>query len=395
MSGVPKINQHIPREKTKDRAWLTRTPYFLGAILFHLILLLLLATWVIFPALKVEPDPTTFQTVKISRPPPPPTPAASGGEARNALEPDLQVTPPPISLAAVVTTQPSSFQVAAVKVAQPNLPSVTRAKSTGLENSGVQGSQSGPGSALGSKTGSEDEFVGNFYDLKQTPDHKPTNMTTEREIALLADFFKKGWNEDDWATRFLKSPAPLYANELLVPLMTSSEGPKAYGLDKICQPGYWCTIYHLNVSPTRSGTFRVAGYGDDFLVVRVDGKIVLDSGWFSPVTNFTRKTIYPAKWLKELSPGRPDYGQTVVGAPFEINSGKNLSIDVLMGDVAAAGGMGRCGYFLFLLEDGKAYDKDAQGNPLLPVLQIHPNTNLNRPGERPPFTTQPENALSN
>jgi hypothetical protein len=128
-------------------------------------------------------------------------------------------------------------------------------------------------------------------------------------------------------------------------------------------------------------------------VVRVNGAIVLDSGWFPPVTDFKRVTIYPSTWLKRTSPGHPDYCQTVVGTPFHLDMGDSATIDVLIGDADPAGGKGRCGYFLFLLKNGKEYDKDAEGNPLLPVLQVQPNSNLDRPGDHPPFTSKPEDAL--
>lgn len=381
------------------RKKLSRLAFPLMAFLFHLVLFLMVATCVIFSAPEVHETTASFGQIKIPPVPPPPLvpPSASGSAAQTAMEPTLQVVPPqaPQALSVVTSSVNNTFSVNSVKVPLPPLSSVAPPQGSGLGGLGASGTSLGSGSVFGSENQNGNTLAGFFYDLKQTPDHTPTGMNGTKEQALLKQFFKDGWNEDDWTPKFLKGPKPLYANELLVPFILSKEGPKAYGLEKVCKPGYWCAIYHLKVNPTHTGTYRVAGYGDDFLVVRVDGRVVLDAGWFHPVTDFQRTKKYPPKWLDRPSPGRPDYGQTVVGYPFQMEVGQSLSIDVFIGDAEpGATGQGRCGYFLFLLDDSKQYDNDAGGNPIFPVLQVQPEPNLNRPGERPPFTSNPGDSLT-
>jgi len=387
---MPKNNAQQQRSN-----FLSRAPYAVAAILLHLIIFVLFATYVMFKA-PAERDTSTFGQVKIALPPPPPPapPAPSGGEARAALEPALTVVPPPTVETAISAPVPTTFTVNASKIPMPNLPALAPPQGTGLADAGASGSGQGVGSVFGSSgsTGGNG-FAGYFYDLKQTPDHAPTGMDADKEQVLLKRFFSEGWNEEDWSKRFLKGTTQLFANELMVPLRFSSDGPKAYGLDGICKPGYWCAIYHLTFTATQSGDFRVAGYGDDFLIVRVNGSIVLDSGWYPPVTGFSRQTIYPSTWLKHPSPGHPEYCQTVVGTSFHLDMGDSVTIDALLGDADPADGRGRCGYFLFLLRDGQDYAKDTQGNPILPILQVQPNSNLDRPGDHPPFTSKPEDAL--
>ena len=395
---MPKTSIEEPslRERFAGKSdWLSRIPFLIGAILLHLIVFVLLATWVIFRPPVQHSDPATFGMIKIAPPPPPPPPAppqSLGGEAQSALEPSVTVTPPPSVPHLAMTQNQSAFTLSASALPQPSLTSMTQATGTGLATTGATGSGVGVGSVFGSDNNNGNGMTGYFYDLKQTPDHKPTNMDIDSEQAALKKFFADGWNEDDWAGKFLKSPKPLYANEILVPIISSEEGPKAYGLGNVCEMGYWAAVYHLKITCGRTGNFRVAGYGDDYLVVRVDGHVVLDSGYYPPMTSFKREKRYPAHWLKYKAI-RPDYGQTVVGSSFTMETGSEMTIDVLISDAFPAHGEGKCGYFLFLLEEGKDYPKDAQDDFIFPLLQVQPDSKVTRTGDHPPFSVHPEDAL--
>jgi len=61
----------------KDRQWfekISRSGYFFGALLFHLIVFFMIATWVIFPAFHPPTDDFTKTYLPPSAPPPPPPP---------------------------------------------------------------------------------------------------------------------------------------------------------------------------------------------------------------------------------------------------------------------------------------------------------------------------------
>jgi len=62
----------------RERHWvekLSRSGYFFGALLFHLILFLMVATWVIFPAFHPPTEDFTKTYLPPSSPPPPPPPS--------------------------------------------------------------------------------------------------------------------------------------------------------------------------------------------------------------------------------------------------------------------------------------------------------------------------------
>jgi hypothetical protein len=178
----------------------------------------------------------------------------------------------------------------------------------------------------------------------------------------------------------------------------SDEGPKAFAMDDICQPGFWVAIYHVQVKSALTGTYHLAGYGDDFLIARINDQTVLDSGWYSPVTASEASAIFNPTWapLKVTRFKNHDgsaYYRTVVGDSFFLTSGDSVTIDVLFGDCSLYGGLGACGFSLFLVQDGKDYPKDSTGFPIFPLLQMQPDTNVKRDGVYPPFSCNPSDAL--
>jgi len=276
---------------------------------------------------------------------------------------------------------------------------------SGVGGDGLMGSGNGTGTGAGNGTGgnpfgddtppAKPAFEGTFYDFKQTRERRPTDMNVKKELALLKDFLSNQWDEDTLKRDYFSSDKHIYANEILIPFQDSKNGPRSFGLNDV-QPGFWGIIYHAKITATRSGDFTLAGYGDDFLIVRINHEVVLDSGWFPPVTDLDRnKNIPHGPWVNDRSnKDTVAYGAAVIGPRFHIDAGEDLKIDVLISDANPANGIGRCGYFIMLLEADKDYTtKDAEGNYILPVLQLHADPNTKRTGEYPPFTCNPEDAL--
>jgi len=322
----------------------------------------------------------------------------------------------PQDLKRIVTTSVSDI----VLPDPPEVPPPDDAQPTmmsGAGGNGMFGNGTGNGNGNGNGGGGGDPFgnldpppqpafQGTFYDMKQTHDGQSTGMDTPKQQQALKDFFGSDWDESAFAQKFWTSDKHIYSNELIIPFQASTGGPRSFGLDQI-RPGYWVIVYHAKISPTRSGDFRLAGFGDDYCVVRIDGRLLLDSGWHVPVggrpipgwtqvTDFEpRKTIPHGPWVNDgANAADPGYGADVEGPSFHIDAGEQLTIDVLIGDANPSGGVGRCGYFIMLLDENKQYDtKDAAGNLILPALQINADPKVTRTGEYPPFTCNPEDAL--
>ena len=122
-------------------------------------------------------------------------------------------------------------------------------------------------SAFGTSKPSGSTLVGTFYDTKQTPGGRPTNMNMNQYREFLSRFVNKGWNESE-LNRFYKAPQQLYAAQFYIPRTPAKDAPKAYGCDDKVKPSQWLAIYRGKVRAPKSGTFRFVGLGDDYLVVR-------------------------------------------------------------------------------------------------------------------------------
>jgi hypothetical protein len=286
---------HPRNQKWHDR--LVRSGFFLGAVLLHLILFLMVATLVIWRA-PAPPPLEEFHLVSIQVPPPPPAPppASSAAAANPQMEPQPEVVPvaTPVS---VISNFNNNFTVDTSKVLNQALDHMNQKvpEGTGLATgtNGSLGSLSGSGGGYG-QAGTGTGFVGTLYDLKQTPDQKPTDIAeTEEELSKGTD---RHWQKSSatvnglkvlrsfvktWDLRLLdqyyKAPNPLHATQICIPLTPSKNAPIAFHVEGTVHPRRWNVVYHAKVVPPDSGEFRFIGFADDFLVVRVDGQNVLDA----------------------------------------------------------------------------------------------------------------------
>jgi hypothetical protein len=239
----------------------------------------------------------------------------------------------------------------------------------------------GMGSLFGSKNAAEGGFAGYFYDLKQGPDGKPTSMMghpgergtptqpvnvpalrVNEEARRVAEKFIRNW-DPAVLKDFYRAPEPLYTQQFFIPNSEADNGPKAFGVDQQVQPKRWLVHYKGAVSAPRSGTFRFVGLGDDVLIVRFDGKEVLDASWIVTEKSFNDRETYEKPFAS-----CPE--QLRIGKWFTVTEGQSYHMEVLIGETL--GGV-FCN-FLLMEEKGASYPaRSTNGkSPRLPVFQASP-----------------------
>ena len=174
-----------------------RAGYFVAAVLLHLVIFSLFATFVVFRALQPPADATTFHGIKIPPTPPPQPPAPAGGASANAMEPTVDNTPPTSAPSVISVSVTPTFTVNAMKPTLPNLPAaVSMPTGSALAGHDTSGQQHGAGSVFGTADGSAStDLEGYLYDLKQTSSHQPTGMDPGGYHNKIAQFIASDWGD--------------------------------------------------------------------------------------------------------------------------------------------------------------------------------------------------------
>jgi hypothetical protein len=364
---------------------LVRSGYFFGAVLFHLILFLMVATWVIW---KAPPPPPTdeFHAAAVKVPPPPPQPPSSGAAANNPqFEPQPVVVPVVTPPSLITTANGSAFKVDASKVMDQALSHLAdqMAQGTGLSTGGGGASGTGNGSLFGSFAGGSNNFEGAVYDLKIGPDHHETGMNQDTYTRVLTGFVANGWNEAAFAP-YYKASKKLFTPAIWIPTVPTPNTATEMHLENELTPRFWVGWYKAKVKAPQNGKYHFVGFGDDILAVAVNGQLVLD-GSLWPVTHAAQHMPWPFDaWSRICTWRGQNYGKLRVGDSFEVNTIESIKIDVILGDEPG----GFYNAFLMIADDNKTYQVGPEGVPLYPLFQLG-SAPINRPGDQPPHSTVP------
>ena len=221
-------------------------------------------------------------------------------------------------------------------------------------------------------------LVGRFYDLKQLKNGTPSKLDEQNGFPGEVSKFVNGWNEAT-LDKYFVGPNPLYTTQIFIPKMNADQGPLAFGLGGRVQPKMWVVHYKGNVIPTESGTFRFVGMADDLLVVRFNGRVVLDCGSNTP-TGHTPQSYYASAGL-QLDPKMSWYKGLGRGDPIQVNGGESYPMEMLIGEWPG----GDFKAWLLLEKEGVQYEKDTKGNPILPLFKLAAGDVTRSGGEAPVF----------
>lgn len=292
----------------------------------------------------------------------PPAPPAGTETERleTTVNPTAMVTAPTVDALTSAVTKASfsmpSMPANAVKAGTGDLASM--AKGLAGKGTGVGGVIGGTRMYFGSREKLPAALVGTFYDLKQDRRKKPTGISPDDYHRVFREFVAEGWREGI-LSKYFRSPNRLYATQILIPNMSADEGPKAFDMQKEVQPSRWLVHYQGRVSPPADATVRFVGAGDDVMIVRFNGKVVLDRCWYQN----------DAPWKAEKN---YDYGYTAIpngfarGDAIKVRATEWYDIEVLIGEQPG----GLVFFSLLLEEEGVEYQRDDRGNPILPVFRL-------------------------
>ena len=194
-------------------------------------------------------------------------------------------------------------------------------------------------------------------------------MTPDLYGKIITDFVKGNFNIGVLG-QYYKSDKPMFATQIWIPKIPADLGPAAFGLEKTVQPMMWCVHYKGQVTAPDSFTFHFVGAGDDVMVVKFNGKIVLERCWYIR-TGWKPQAEYHYDY-SEIPDG------FAKGDAITVEAGKTYPMEVLIGEQPGGGG------FATLLQevDGVPYAK-GKGGPVLPVFRMSNATPLAGTVDRP------------
>ena len=317
------------------------------SILIHAALFLLAGMLVVFTVVKKEEKKFT-----------PP----------KAVErPKMKLKKPKVKIKKSSKPKPTTRIV--TKVNRASMPDIQLPEMSGMGGDGLGGTLGGfdmmPDlgeiNVFGSGQSIGNDFIGTFYDLKRNRAGRGIPMDPYAYVALLRKFVRGGWNSSDLA-RYYRSPKNLYATTFAAPGILSVLAPESFGEPDVV--GYcWMVHYEGQLVHKDGITFRFRGVGDNVLVARVDGRVVLSActgGWGEPTIGDPWQTS-SADSYKYIMGWKP----VVVGDWITLEPGVPLEMEVMLGE-----SIGGAFYAMLAVEEqGVEYPKGPQGNPILPIFK--------------------------
>jgi hypothetical protein len=220
---------------------------------------------------------------------------------------------------------------------------------------------------FGAAQASPNTLEGVFYDLKQDRGGDPQRVDY---VETVKDFLRS-WNPNRLRD-FYQAEQRLYASSFFIPKTSAAEAPKAYNVEEEVEPARWVAHYQgLFMSP-RDDRYRFVGSADDMIVVRVNGKVVLDGS-----RRDTPLDVWEHTWDPDHADGQNrqwQIGNTplAIGEWFSMDKGEAMELEILVGERPG----GQFGIWLFIQDRDDARNPEiVGGRPELNVFLLRPLSN--------------------
>jgi hypothetical protein len=206
------------------------------------------------------------------------------------------------------------------------------------------------------------DFEGTFYSLAYERDGGRSDESNDTYLDVILRFVESGWSPHVF-TPYYRGPQKLYTSQIFIPSGSSEFGPSFFGVPSgpDFDPYLWCVHYKGKIMRKEGGRFRFRGFGDDLLLVRVNGELVFNGSHGhhrDDVADWEPNS--EENWAYSIGSGL-----NAVGHWFELEPGVPVVMEVLIGE--KPGGT-FCAYLL-VQEEGVEYAENREGMPVLPVFK--------------------------
>lgn len=212
------------------------------------------------------------------------------------------------------------------------------------------------------------DFEGTFYSLEMSRNGTFTPLGPPQMNDIVQRFVESGWNPRVFAP-YYRAPNKLYTTHFMIPPIPSEHGPAQFGvqLSEQVSPAFWVLHYKGKIANQEGGRFRFRGTGDNFLIVRVNKKIVLATGFHAFFAGQEGSEM-SQRWSPtsdESGKFLMGHGFCTVGDWFDLEPGVPVEMETIFGDYYG-------GWFeamLVIEKKGEYYPRNKEGMPILPVFR--------------------------
>ena len=266
------------------------------------------------------------------------------------------------------SAKPKSTQRIVTKVKRASMPDIQLPEMSGIGD-GFGGDLGGfdlmpdlgEVSLMGSKISTGNDLVGVYYDLKRDRSGRNISASKEEYQTVANRFMKRGWNPR-LLSRYYQAPQKLYTQAIVIPETMSSVAPLSFA-DVEGVGAFWLIHYQGELVHKDGITFRFCGAANEFMIVRVNGEIVLGCCW-----NDARRGVVIGNLWESSSLDTDTWhwgrGTVEIGDWITLEPGVPLKIEVLLGDNGWT-----TGFILGVEVEGEKYERSSQGAPILPVFK--------------------------
>ena len=219
----------------------------------------------------------------------------------------------------------------------------------------------------------EGALIGAIIDMKTT--HDPDNPKGKnlgyngvKDFAERCKICLKGNFSDDACKHVRKLSKRVAMNNLFIKPQPASKGPDAFGVGDIVEPKGWLVYYVGEITPTEKARYRFWGYYDDYMLIRLNGKVVYEYIW--PCKELKQAGLCTG-WKPEPDSakllGKYNSSQMYTGlAPsdwWEARPGQKIKIEIAISETAG----GWTGGLLCIEKEGEEYPMH-KGQPAFPIF---------------------------
>lgn len=164
------------------------------------------------------------------------------------------------------------------------------------------------------------DLEGVLYDFKRFRNGTKNNAYDMR--SYVEKFIRSGWKTSS-ISPYYRSPKKLYTPMVMVPPTESTLGPWAFG-ERDMDPWAYMLHYKGQLTHKKGIKFRFVAMADNFLVIRVNGKVVLDY----------KNQFEAAIPGKPFKPQSYHFGHwyTYASDWIELEAGKSQDIEMILGE---------------------------------------------------------------